>query len=74
MRNASELQTRRDLLGRGMGLLGMAGLFVFANGCGNEDPNAKPAAPATTQDQQDKERAAREAAYGKKAIPQEKAK
>jgi len=74
MRNASELQTRRDLLGRGLGLLGMAGLFVFASGCGNEDANTKPAAPAQTQEQQDKERAAREAAYGKKGIPQDKAK
>ena len=72
MRNVSELHTRRALLGRGLGLMG---LFTLAGGCGDGgDPNAKPQAPPTTAEQQAKEREAREKAFGKQAIPHEKAK
>ena len=46
--------------------LGLLGLLTLASGCGSTDPNTQPAAPATTQAQQDAERAAREKAYGNK--------
>lgn len=49
--------------------LGLLGLIPLAGGCGEEDKNAKPAAPAQSQAELDKERAAREAAYGKSTIP-----
>jgi hypothetical protein len=60
----------RNRLPLGLGLLG---LLTLAGGCGS-DPNSQPPAPATTQAQQDAERAAREKAYGKSTIPSTPAK
>jgi hypothetical protein len=40
-------------------------LAAMAVGCGDETNNAPPTSAANAQEQQEKERAAREAAYGK---------
>lgn len=50
-------------------LLPVVCLLGLAAGCGEGDPNTKPAAPATSQAQQDAERAAREKAFGGKTVP-----
>ena len=52
------------------GLLFAIGLMGFAAGCegGGGTPDA-PVAPAAVQAKQDEERAAREKAYGKSALP-----
>jgi hypothetical protein len=44
-------------------------LSAFFVGCSDSNPNDKPAAPATTPEQQAAERAAREKAFGKATIP-----
>jgi hypothetical protein len=52
----------------------LLGLPVLACGCGDDKSgaNSGPAAPATTPEVQANERAAREKAFGKAAIPNEK--
>jgi hypothetical protein len=50
-------------------VLGLLGLLALGGGCGGgTDPNASPAAPATTPEQQQSERDARQKAYGKSTI------
>ena len=49
---------------RAVWMLGLAGLFGIAAGCGSGDPNATTVGTPTTQTQQDAERAAREKAFG----------
>jgi hypothetical protein len=49
------------------------GLVVFSSGCGEGASAPTAAAPAQSQAEQDKERAAREAAYGKGGIQQKTA-
>ncbi len=44
--------------------LGLSGLALLASGCGGGDPNAVTVGQPTTKEEQDKERKAREAAYG----------
>jgi hypothetical protein len=47
--------------------LGVIGLLSFADGCGDDSSKNAPAAADSTI--QEKERAAREAAYGKGGVP-----
>jgi hypothetical protein len=61
---ASALRANRKWLG-----LGLFGLLPMFGGCDGGDQNTKPAAPATSQAQQDAERSAREKAYGKAGMP-----
>ena len=53
--------------------LGLLALLALASGCGG-DVNKQAAAPPQSQAEQDKERAAREKAFGKMTIPGKTAK
>lgn len=53
---------RMSRKGMALALLGLLGLSA---GCGGSDPNVAAPAPATTPDQNESERAAREKAFGK---------